>query len=372
MSDEHAGETRERRRRRVLFVSTSLAGGGAERFVSTVLSFLDRERFDPSLCLFRHERVYPLPDDVRVELAPKQRPWQLPTAIRRLAQLIDRDAPDVVISAFASPSFVTGHALRLSRRSPAWIARVSSDPGFTDPGLLRPWMRWLYRRADLLVANAEALCPRVDAAYGLRGTRWLPNATDFAALDAAAREPAATSGGRLRIVSLGRLERAKRFDLLLDASARLLPRFDLELAICGEGSERPALTRRAAELGLGERVELPGFLANPHPRLAAADLFVLSSDHEGLPNALVEAQGLGVAAVATDCPTGPAEIIAHGETGLLVPCGDAAALATAMAELLSDAERRRAMGAAARERSRRRYAAEPVTRRLEALLDAVS
>jgi glycosyltransferase involved in cell wall biosynthesis len=358
-------------RLRVLFVCSHLTGGGAERFVSTVLGFLDRDRFAPSLCLLRGERTYPLPEDVPLAVLDKRRPWQMPRAIVRLARLCDALRPEVVLSAFSYPSFVTGNALALARHRPGWVARVASDPQRDESGWLRPWMRRLYRRADLVVANSQALVWRFDLVYPeLRGrVRRLPNATDFALLDrlaAEAVEPPAP--GRLRVASAGRLARVKRFDLLLDALARLRAHRDVELVVCGEGPERSRLERRARRLGLDDRVRLLGFQANPHRWIASAQLFALASDSEGLPNALIEAQGLGVAAVATDCPSGPREIVDDGETGLLVPPGDAAALAAAIDALAGDPARRLAMGAAARTRARARFSAAEVTRELEALL----
>jgi len=160
----------------------------------------------------------------------------------------------------------------------------------------------------------------------------------------------------------------KRFDLLLDALAHLRAHREVELVLCGEGPERERLRRRARRLGLEDHVLLPGFAANPFRWLAASQLFTLTSDMEGLPNALIEAQGLGLAAVATDCATGPREIVDDGETGLLVPPGDAPALAEAMGALLGDPARRLAMGAAARARTRARFSAPEVTRELEAIL----
>ena len=358
-------------RLRVLFVCSSLTGGGAERFVSTVLGFLSRERFAPSLCLLRGERSYPLAEDVPLADLGKRRPWHLPRSVLRLARLLDALEPELVFSAFSYPSFVTGNALALAHHRPAWVARVASNPDWSEAGALRPWMRRLYARADLVVANSTALCRRVDRVYpgAGGGARHLPNATDFARLDALAAEPAERAPhGRLRIASVGRLDRVKRFDLLLDALAHLRARCDAELVLCGEGAERARLERRVRRLGLEDRVRLLGFQANPYRWLAAADLFALSSDMEGLPNALIEAQGLGLAAVATDCPTGPSEVVADAETGLLVPAGDAPALAAALGALLADPARRRAMGAAARQRARERYAAPEVTRALEALL----
>jgi glycosyltransferase involved in cell wall biosynthesis len=358
-------------RLRVLFVCSRLTGGGPERFVSTVLGHLDRARFAPSLCLLRGERTYPLPEDVPLSVLEKRRPWHLPRSIVRLARLLDALRPEVVLSAFSYPSFVTGNALALARHRPRWVARVASDPDRVERGWLRPWMRRLYRRADLVVANAEDLCRRFDLAYPDPGrrARHLANAADFARIDALAAEAAPPPApGWLRVAAVGRLVAPKRFDLLLDAIAHLRAHREIEFVICGEGPERQRLLRRARRLGLEDRVRFQGFDPNPYRWLATSHLFALASESEGLPNALIEAQGLGLAAVATDCPTGPSEIVEHGVTGLLVPVGDAGAIADAMDELLGDPARRLAMGAAGRARARRLYPAAGVTRELESML----
>ncbi len=359
---------------KVLFVCSVLSGGGAERFVSTVLGFLDRSHFAPTLCLFRRELAYPLPDDVPLVAFDKRRPWHIPPTIAKLARLIDTARPDVVLSAFTHPSFITGNALLLARHRPRWIARVSSNPDHTEPGLLRIWMSRLYRRADLVIANSRALCERFAATYpGAAPARYLPNAIDFDRLEALAGEAvAAPAPPRRRLVSVGRLEPVKRFDLLLEALARLRERFDLELVVCGDGAARVRLDDQVRRLGLGDRVRFPGFVENPYAWMAGSELFVLSSDTEGLPNALIEAQGLGLAAVSTDCLYGPREIVDDGETGTLVPTGDVDALTRAIGDLLSDDDRRRAMGSAARQRTRERYGAQAVTRQLEAALREVS
>ena len=119
---------------RVLFVSSSLGGGGAERYVSTVLGELDRERFAPELCVFHPQLDYPLPEDVPLTRIPKPGPPGLLPAIWRLARVIGRRRPDIVVSAFSSPSFVTGNALGLAGPRPRWLARVSSDPDDPEPG----------------------------------------------------------------------------------------------------------------------------------------------------------------------------------------------------------------------------------------------
>jgi glycosyltransferase involved in cell wall biosynthesis len=363
------------RRLAVLFVSSTLSGGGAERFVATVLAGLDRERFQPSLCLFRREIVYGLPADVPLFVLEKHRPWQIPRATLGLARRIDALDPDVVLSAFAHPNFVTGNALLLARRRPGWIARVSGHPDHDEAGWVRHWMRPLYARADLVLANAAALADAYRRLHPRAAARVAhqPNPVDFARIDALARTPEPPPpAGRARLVSLGRLCAAKRFDLQLEALARLRETRDAELVVCGEGPLRVQLERRAQALGLAERVRFLGFCENPFAWLASADVYLHSSDYEGLPNALIEAQGLGLPAVASDCAFGPAEIVEHGHTGRLVPPGDAEALARALAELLGDAERRAAMGRAARERARVRFDAPALIARLQGHLEAVA
>lgn len=147
-------------------------------------------------------------------------------------------------------------------------------------------------------------------------------------------------------MTVGTLKAQKNQALLLRAFARL-PMKDARLMLVGSGALEDDLRRLAAELGVGERVVLAGFHADPAPFYATAELFVLPSNDEGFGNVLVEALSFGLPVVSTDCPSGPAEILENGRWGRLVPVGDEAALAKAMMETLAsppdpDALRRRA------------------------------
>lgn len=137
------------------------------------------------------------------------------------------------------------------------------------------------------------------------------------------------------IVGMGRLVPEKDFPTLLRAFARLLEQRSARLLILGEGPERAALQDLVQELGVERAVSLPGFVSNAYDYLAHADLFALSSQREGLPTVVIEALALGTPVVATDCPSGPREILADGRYGPLVPVGDSAALAAAMLEALA-------------------------------------
>jgi glycosyltransferase involved in cell wall biosynthesis len=140
---------------------------------------------------------------------------------------------------------------------------------------------------------------------------------------------AAWGGGGPRILTVGSLKRAKNQALLLRAFARL-GGTDVRLMILGEGPLRSELESLAMELGIAGRLVMPGFAIDPWPYYASADLFVLSSDWEGLPMVIIEALAAGLPVVSTDCPSGPRELLDEGRFGTLVPTGDEVALARAM------------------------------------------
>jgi len=136
------------------------------------------------------------------------------------------------------------------------------------------------------------------------------------------------------IISAGRLTVQKDFATLLRAFAILRNMQAAHLIILGEGEQRSELLTLAHELKIEEHIDLPGFTQNPFGFMRRAQLFVLSSRWEGFGNVLVEALACGLPVVATDCPSGPAEILEHGKYGALTPLGDAPALAAAILQTL--------------------------------------
>jgi glycosyltransferase involved in cell wall biosynthesis len=157
------------------------------------------------------------------------------------------------------------------------------------------------------------------------------------------------------VVAAGRLSPEKGFDVLVEAAGRFL-RADRRcgVVVYGEGSERPRLERRVAELGVGDRFVLPGFTRELDRLLPAADVLALASHTEGLPNVVLEAAAAGVPVVAT-AVGGTPEAVLDGQTGYLVPAADPATLADRLAALLADGPGRRAMSEAAREFVRDRF-----------------
>jgi glycosyltransferase involved in cell wall biosynthesis len=150
------------------------------------------------------------------------------------------------------------------------------------------------------------------------------------------------------VLAAGRLTPQKGFDRLVEAFATVArdhPGWTLH--ICGRGPRQDALQRQIVERDLVHRVILMGSIADLEEQMNRASIFVLSSRFEGLPMVMLEAMRKGLPVVSFDCPTGPGEVIAHNEDGLLVPEGDVDRLAAAMSELIEDEGKRRRLGAAA-------------------------
>lgn len=201
-------------------------------------------------------------------------------------------------------------------------------------------MRWLYPMVDGVVAVSEGVAQDTCLITGLPRERVavVHNPVVKAGLYKAARQPIdhpwLRPGEPPVILGIGRLTRQKGFPTLLRAFACLHRERPCRLLILGEGRERDRLQSQAEALGVAGALQMPGTVANPYAYLRQAALFVLASLWEGSPNALTEALALGTPVVASDCPSGPREILAGGRYGPLVPVGDSDALAGAMKAVL--------------------------------------
>jgi glycosyltransferase involved in cell wall biosynthesis len=314
----------------------------------------------------RDDVGFDIPDDVTVTAFDYHRPWHLPRTVSKLRALIEETRPDVVVSNITATNIVTGMALARCQHRPAWVARIGNDPKRHDGPIRSSLAKRVYPQADRFVVNSRGLHEAVEDRYPCSRGRidYLPNPTDFAQIEQDAKSGVETDlePSVPLCVAVGRLFKQKRYDVMLDAFAEVRAAMPAQLWICGEGPERAALEKRIRRLDLQDSVKLLGFLPNPHAVVARATLFLMSSDHEGSPNALIEAQGLGIPAVSTNCPYGPDEIIEDQTTGCLVPVGDSSSLAEAAVDLLNAPERLEQMSVAARRTARSRFDAIQVTR----------
>jgi len=207
-----------------------------------------------------------------------------------------------------------------------------------------PLLRWLYPQADAIVAISHGVADDLVTRVGVRRDRItvIHNPVDIAGAGALAAEPLDhpwfAPGEPPVVLAAGRLVAQKDFFTMLDAFARVRARRPVRLVVLGDGPLRAALRTRAETLGVAADAAFPGFAANPFRFMARAGVFALSSRWEGFGVVLVEALACGCPVVSTDCPSGPAEILEHGRWGALVPVGDPARLAEALAAALDDPE----------------------------------
>lgn len=344
MSDlQHSGK-------RVTLVIGSLGAGGAERNLLRLAQGLRERGYQPTVMTLNPAIAdfYPLPEGVqRVAPLPgttaSPRWFDLPSQWRVRRALRDSllaTHPDVVIS------FIdTCNVQVLSALADGVVPVVVSErTDWRHHALNWRWRalrRWTYPRAHCVVSLARA---PVHDALGY-WPRWrcvyIANPVPRVAM------PAVTHSSwrrRHHLITMGRLVPSKGHDLLMRAFATCAARHpDWELSILGEGPERDRLVALARELSIDDRVHFCGNVSPPFGLLAAADLFVFASFYEAFGMALAEAMACGLPVISFDCPSGPGDIVRHGEDGLLVPTGDVFALTMAMDRLMGDTALRQRM-----------------------------
>jgi len=266
--------------------------------------------------------------------------------------------PDAVIAFFGVPSGPAAWLLDRFHGIPYIVSLRGGDvPGFrpydfgTYHRLIGPFLKIIWRKAAAVVANSQGLLRLAKDFMPEQDIQVIPNGVDSTIFSCEERE-----WGLPRLLFTGRLVYQKGLDTLLEALGGL-KNLPWQLTLVGDGPQRPLLAKRAQELGLEDRIVFTGW----QPRQALpqlyreANLFILPSRHEGMPNALLEAMSSGLPAIASRI-AGNEELVQDGRTGLLFPAEDIVALREALRVLLIDASRREAMGAAARLRVEKDFA----------------
>jgi glycosyltransferase involved in cell wall biosynthesis len=293
-----------------------------------------------------------LPGEAR-RLAPSFLATAQPRAIRSLgplAELLRRHPPRALLATPMTCALTALWAAHLAQSDVRIVAREANTLSeqiarrrllFVRhlPALARAW----YPRAAGIVAVSDGVADDLARLCGLPRERiaTIHNPLDVAHIrQLAAEEPEEPwlreATGPPVILAAGRLMPAKDFTMLLRAFALVRAQREARLVILGRGPERLRLLWLARRLGIARDVRLPGYSPNPFAHMARARVFALSSRYEGLANVLREALACGCSVVATDCPSGSAEVLRGGELGRLVPVGDARAMADALLAALAE------------------------------------
>jgi len=328
---------------KVLLVLPSLGGGGAERVMVTLANHLDRSRFAPHIAVLEKSGPYvdSLPNDVPLH---DLRAARVRHAVWSVLRLIWRLRPAVVLSNISHLNLMLlatrplwPRGVRLWVRETivvsAWMAAE-----LKNPKVMGALYRRFYPRANGVVCQCDAMLFDLESHFGVPPSKMVRiyNPVEIEGIRSlAAAAPNPYSGRGPHILASGRLVPMKGFDLLLRAMAQVasvLPAADL--SILGQGPDEAALRELATRLGLAARVRFVGFRSNPYPWMKSADLFVLSSRYEGLPNVMLEALALGTRVVGMDCPGGVREILEPCPIGRVTPAGDVSRLAEAIVETL--------------------------------------
>lgn len=306
---------------KILFYINTICRGGAERVVCNLATQFSEHGYECILATsFRNGWEYSIGEKVkRITLFESQLNCGFLrrniSLVRKLKKILKSEKPDVVLSFMAEPNFRTLIAARGLKVKT--IVSVRNDPNREYPNFIFRFLaKHLYKKADGVVFQTE------------EAKKWFPKLIQkkskiiFNQVDEVFYNTI-YNGKRHDIVTTGRLTTQKNHKMLIRAFAAIADKISDNLIIYGEGELRGELEAIIAELHMEKRVFLPGSVKNVADTIKSAKLFVLSSDYEGMPNALMEAMALGIPCISTDCPCGGPRMLFGDELkDLLIPTGN--------------------------------------------------
>jgi glycosyltransferase involved in cell wall biosynthesis len=337
-----------------------MGGGGAERVVSLLANSLATEENTVSLLtIVGGESFYPLKENVvyksiGASISKKNffiraisKAVFFPKALIHIHRELKRGKYDVVISMLPETDILVGLCKTFGLKF-RHVCSERNDP--TKRSRLRLFiLSRIYKKSSLFVCQGK----RVFDFYKKVPENVkcvIPNPVDGAGL------PERTDNITKRIVAVGRLDAQKNFPLLINSFTRVAKHFpDYKLDIYGEGTERKTLEALIARNNMQEKIVLNGAKKNVKELISDAELFVMSSNYEGFPNALLEAMAIGLPVISTDFPTGIASELISNENGIVVPTGDEDAMVKAIEGLLSNKDLAYLMGKNNREKCKNYY-----------------
>ena len=278
--------------------------------------------------------------------------------IKKLHKYVLKHGIDIVITMGVPLCVYTIPAL-LGLNVKHIVSERNSPAHFAGKWITKKLSRFLMRNADGFVFQTKQAQTYYGGKIAARSIV-IPNPvldlSDYTKTPAINREK--------KIVAVGRLVKQKNFKLLIEAFSELSGKFsDYQLIIYGDGAERADLEKIIKSYNLQNRVSISSASDNIHQNISSAALFVMSSDFEGMPNALMEAMALGLPCISTNCPCGgPSELIKNGENGLLVPIGNRKSMTDAIMKLLSNLNMAESLGKAAT-RIRETHSMDKISRR---------
>ena len=352
---------------RIAILTHSLASGGAERFVTHLLTGLTPD-FEIHLLLFDDTIEYELPEGQTVAFIERgfrgrqnlTSIARLPLAAWRLKKYCKGNNIQLLISLLNRPNFTSGIAKLLGLKIPLMISERTYTPLWFSENDLRGkiakrLISWLYPQADIILPNSEGTRKALVEWYGIKSRcEVVRNIVARADIERQMAEIVDdVSFDRFTFIHVGSFSPMKGHRLMVEAFDRIRGK-DAQLLFIGKGEKFDEIRKLVNDKGLEKDILFLGHQQNPFKYMGRADCFVLASDFEGFPNVLTEAMACGLPVISTDCETGPRELlwldnranglalkaVEYGEFGVLVPVANSAILAEAMGQMLGDADKR--------------------------------
>ena len=359
--------------KKYLFIVPSLSKGGAEKVVSILSNNLIKKGREVVIIThFSTNQDYYVDKNIKViclsnlmekEYRKKISILYLIKLLFQLRKTIHKEKPDYILPFLATTCIRTSIALTLSKYKRKIIHTVRNNPEiYPQNKLLKLYRNYLINKScKTIVQNNEQ-----KKYFGLKNAKKifiLNNPVDSKIFDIQRKK----ESNNIEIIGVGRLEPQKNFLLLINAFNRAykkIPNTNIKLSIYGDGSLKEQLQSEIKKLNLTNQVCLKGRKNDYSQIYGNADIFVLSSNAEGMPNALLEAMGAGLSCISTDCPTGPKDIIANNIDGIITPVGDDEKLALEIERLVINEELRKKISINAKNKILSNYTEEKICNKL--------
>lgn len=329
--------------KKIIIYIPNLSGGGTERFYSQLANFLSKYKnysltYFYSIDLKNNKNVININKDIKFRKTISRKSifafleiifftWTRKYSLILTAQ----NHPNVLFSLFR---FLIPKRTKLIISERAFTDLALLDSKMISSKLINKLIPFSYRNADYIHCQTKRIANHMLTKYRLPREKLvvIPNFVDISSIEKSANEKAVLKNeDRIfllspYIISIGRLHNQKGYQFLLNAFSKIANKIPHNLIILGEGSLLNDLSIQVKKLNLEKRVLFLGFVKNPYPLLKGAQLFVLSSLYEGMPNVLLEAIALGIPVVSSDCPSGPKEILGKKYSELLYKPRDTVSL----------------------------------------------
>lgn len=330
---------------KIIFLSAKLGNGGAERVYLTLLKHLDRNVFQPKLLLLdksnnaeltQEDHLRDLPNDVEVFDYTTHRSWM--AMLWTLIRFINNERPHIILSNTIAMNFLLLLASFFISKSIKVAIKIGNVTSLVIKRSIKYRLASLfmkisgYRRCNAVISVSQTVANDFFSCFPIPKDKSfiIHNPVDVDQIEQSSHQTKALyRAGAYKILAIGRLHPVKNFALLLRVIAQLEME-NVHLNLLGRGSEESALKALAVQLNISHSVTFSGFQSNPYPYMKQADLLILTSQYEGMPNVILEANACGTPVVAFNCPGAVGEMIEDGLNGFLVENQNQQAMITAI------------------------------------------